>query len=59
MDPTKLYLTPVQLDLPGLEVVRVRLTISSEGDYVTEFQQEKDVAREEWQQWNPNKRFRI
>ncbi|MCB0320280.1 MAG: hypothetical protein KDD60_05085 [Bdellovibrionales bacterium] len=58
MDPSKLYLTPIQLDTPGLDVVRVRLRVNTEGQYVTQFQQDKDVARSEWQDWNPNKRSR-
>ena len=58
MNPSKLLLTPQQLDAPGFEVVRLRLRVTPEGDYQTEFQQEKDIERKEWNQWNPNKRGR-
>ncbi|MCI5066753.1 hypothetical protein MRY87_13615 [bacterium] len=59
MEPSKLFLTPQQIDSPGFEVVRLRLRITEEGAYQTEFQQQKDIEREQWHGWNPNSRSRL
>lgn len=58
MEPSKLLLTPQQIDSPGFEVARLRLRISEEGDYQVQFQQEKDISRGDWHNWEPNKRSR-
>lgn len=58
MEPSKLLLTPQQLDTPGFQVARVRLRVTAEGGYRTEFQQEKDIERGDWHVWNPNARTR-
>ena len=58
MDPSKLLLTPQQLDSPGFEVVTLRLRVTPDGEYDVQFQQEKDVQRGEWNNWRPNERGR-
>ncbi|MCB0330362.1 MAG: hypothetical protein KDD70_11880 [Bdellovibrionales bacterium] len=59
MSPSKLLLTPMQIDSPGFEISRARIRLGTEHGDITEFQQEKDIQRDEWQSWNPNKRSRL
>jgi hypothetical protein len=58
VEPSRLYLTPLQTDTPGFNVKRVRVSVNEDGSYQTEFQTEKDEVRNEWPKWNPNSRGR-
>ncbi len=52
--PSKMYLTPSQLDSPGVTVAKVKIVKEAQDQYKVFFQQDKDVATGEWRPWNPN-----
>ncbi len=53
-EPSKIYLTPVQTDQPGMSAKRIRVRLVAPGRYKTQFQQEKDIAGNDWRDFDPN-----
>jgi hypothetical protein len=53
--PARMYLTPSQPDRPGAQVNRVKVVLFPDESLEVFYQQDKDIASNEWKVWDPNK----